>query len=139
MQGPHESKDMCMSEEHILDYTPMSGSLYQTANNDSGTVYSQKKIENQNNFITLHNLQLKALEGSVHFIGTALKINSQGMYTHKSYFTYTLPNFLPSKARVPAGLKEAMPRLQFAKISTLAKASPANRALNVGSCKPNFF
>lgn len=39
MQVPHESKDMCMSVEHILDYTPTSGSPYQTANNDSGTVF----------------------------------------------------------------------------------------------------
>jgi hypothetical protein len=39
MQGPHESKDMCMSEEHILGYIPMSGNLYQTANNDSATVF----------------------------------------------------------------------------------------------------
>lgn len=50
MQVPHESKDMCMIVEHILDCTPTSGSPYQTANNDSGTVFWQKKkkIENQN-------------------------------------------------------------------------------------------
>jgi len=39
MQAPHGSKDMCMSVEHILDYTPTSGSPYQTANNDSGTAF----------------------------------------------------------------------------------------------------
>jgi len=39
MQVPHESKDMCMSVGHILDYTPTSGNPYQTANNDSETVF----------------------------------------------------------------------------------------------------
>lgn len=39
MQGPHESTDMYMSEEHILGYIPMSEIPYQTANNDSGTKF----------------------------------------------------------------------------------------------------
>jgi hypothetical protein len=37
-QGPHESRDTYMNEEHILDYTPMSAIPSQTANNGSGTV-----------------------------------------------------------------------------------------------------
>ena len=45
MPVPHESKDMCMSVEHILDYTPTSGSLYQTVNNDSGTVFWLKNMK----------------------------------------------------------------------------------------------
>jgi hypothetical protein len=39
MQGPHESVDMYMSEEHILGYTPTSEIPYQTADNDSGTKF----------------------------------------------------------------------------------------------------
>jgi len=38
-QGPHESTDKYMNEEHIPDYTPMSGIPCRTTNNGSGTVF----------------------------------------------------------------------------------------------------
>lgn len=54
MQGPHESTDMYMNEEHILGYTPTSEIPYQTANNDSGTKFQWERIETSISGFKLH-------------------------------------------------------------------------------------